>query len=231
MLINEVAKKYKVSVRTIRYYDELGLIKSSRSQANIRAYDDSALELLEEILVYKALNISLADIKVILSADNKKFLRNTLFKELTKIDQKIVDLKYKQQLIRSTINTFASDDFTKDNIKSFIEEQLYFKASDERWLNMVKSNITIDIGEALIPLAVDESTCSLFDAIKRLRVELKTTYGVTLDKVRLKDDPKLKANEFKITSNDEVIVKKDLISENPQAKVDQIITHLKALML
>jgi len=232
MLINDVSKHYGISVRTIRYYEEIGLISSSRNPSNIRCYGAIQLECLEEILVYKALNIKLSDIKEILIAKDKGYLKRILLNQLTEIDKGIMDLKYNQQLILSTLETFGSDDFTKDNIKAFVEEQLYFKSSDERWANMIQSHITIDIGEGLIPLALEDSVCSIFRAIKELRLELKEDYGITLDKVRLKDDPKLlKNNEFQITCNNEIYVKKALISDKPSVQVDQIVTHLKALMI
>jgi len=232
MIINDVSKKYNLSVRTLRYYEELGLISSTRNDANIRVYDKSQLSLLEEILVYKALNIKLQDIKLIVHSDEKTLLRKLLFSQLNELNTSIFELKYKRQLITSTLETFASDKVSKSNLKSFIEEQLFFSSSDERWTNMLENNknITIDIGENLIPIALKDAP--LWCAIKALRVELKENYDYTLDKVRIKDNVKdLNANEFQILYDDEIRIKKDLLSEDQSLQIDQIITQLKALII
>ncbi|MBI9011385.1 MAG: MerR family DNA-binding transcriptional regulator [Clostridiales bacterium] len=232
MIINDVSKKYNLSVRTLRYYEEIGLISSTRNDANIRVYDSSQLSLLEEILVYKALNIKLQDIKLIVCSDEKTLLRKLLFSQLNELNASIFDLKYKRQLIRSTLETFASDRVSKSNLKSFIEEQLFFSSSDERWTNMLENNknITIDIGENLIPIALKDAP--LWRAIKALRVELKENYDYTLDKVRVKDNVKdLNANEFQILYDDEIKIKKDLLTEDQSLQIDQIITQLKALII
>ncbi len=183
MIINDVSKKYNLSVRTLRYYEELGLISSTRNNANIRVFDESQLSVLEEILIYKALNIKLQDIKLIIQSDEKTLLRKLLFNQMSELNTAIFELKYKRQLIRSTLETFASDKVSKSNLKSFIEEQIFFSSSDERWITMLENNknITIDIGENLIPLALED--CSLWRAIKSLRTELKENYNYTLDKI------------------------------------------------
>ncbi len=232
MVINDVCKKYSVSTRTLRYYEEIGLISSIRNDANIRCYNEKQLALIEDIMVYKALNLKLQDIKTILYSEDKVHLRKLLFKQLSQLDDDIFDLKYKRQLIRSAVETYGSNDLSKSSLKAFVEEQLFFATSDERWSNMLEKdyNLTLDIGEALIPLALEDAM--LFKAIKILRQSLADEYNITLDMIRLKDNVKdLKPMEFQIINNDKVIIKKLIQSDNEVLQVDQIITQLKALIL
>ena len=65
--VKEVSRLAGVSIRTLRYYDEIGLLKPARvTEAGYRLYDDQELEKLQEILFYKELEIPLSDIKKIM---------------------------------------------------------------------------------------------------------------------------------------------------------------------
>lgn len=67
--VNEVHKITGVSIRTLRYYDRIGLLKpSSISAAGYRLYDDAALEKLQLILLYRELQFPLKEIKRILAS-------------------------------------------------------------------------------------------------------------------------------------------------------------------
>jgi MerR family transcriptional regulator, thiopeptide resistance regulator len=67
--IGEVAELAGVSVRTLRHYDELGLlVPSERSDAGYRLYDHADLVRLQEILVWRQLGFPLADIAAIQDA-------------------------------------------------------------------------------------------------------------------------------------------------------------------
>ncbi|MEN2767923.1 MerR family transcriptional regulator [Ornithinibacillus xuwenensis] len=64
----EVAKKLEMSVRTLRYYDQIGLMTpSEKSENGKRLYSDEDLLTLEKITMLKMLNLSLHDIEKILS--------------------------------------------------------------------------------------------------------------------------------------------------------------------
>ncbi len=65
--ISQVAKLTGVSIRTLQYYDEIGLLKPSElTAAGYRMYDDGALQTLQQILFFKELGFPLREIKVIL---------------------------------------------------------------------------------------------------------------------------------------------------------------------
>jgi len=67
--VGEVAKLAHVSVRTLHHYDELGLVNpSERSEAGYRLYTDKDLEVLQQVLVYRELEMPLDRIKEIMSA-------------------------------------------------------------------------------------------------------------------------------------------------------------------
>jgi len=72
--VGEVAKLAHVSVRTLHHYDEIGLLKPGvRSDAGYRFYDDTDLERLQQILLFKELGFELAHIKDVM--DDSSFNR------------------------------------------------------------------------------------------------------------------------------------------------------------
>ena len=70
MQIKEFAEQIGVSVRTLHYYDEIGLLKPSEvdAQNGYRFYDERSLERMQEILFYRELDFSLKTIAQILSS-------------------------------------------------------------------------------------------------------------------------------------------------------------------
>ena len=60
MTVNEVSKLTGVSIRTLQYYDTIGLLKPDGYTASgYRLYDDTALERLQQILLFKELEFPL----------------------------------------------------------------------------------------------------------------------------------------------------------------------------
>ena len=60
MRISEVTKTFNVTTRMLRYYDEIGLLPSTRKQDYAyRAYDESALRRLQQIIALRELRIPL----------------------------------------------------------------------------------------------------------------------------------------------------------------------------
>ncbi len=58
--IKEIAELTGVSARTLRYYDEIGLLKpTDKSEAGYRLYDEDALETLRQILFFREFDIPL----------------------------------------------------------------------------------------------------------------------------------------------------------------------------
>ncbi|WP_204600377.1 MerR family transcriptional regulator [Clostridium pascui] len=67
--VKQVSDLTGISVRTLHYYDEIGLLKPSEiTEAGYRLYDDEALKTLQQILFFKELDIPLKDVKGIMSS-------------------------------------------------------------------------------------------------------------------------------------------------------------------
>ncbi len=67
MTVKQVSKLTGVSVRTLQYYDDIGLLSpSERTEAGYRLYEEAQLATLQEILLFRELEFPLKDIKAIL---------------------------------------------------------------------------------------------------------------------------------------------------------------------
>lgn len=67
--VKEISDITGISVRTLHYYDEIGLLKpTEKSEAGYRLYDDKALETLQQILFFREFDIPLKEIRSIMDS-------------------------------------------------------------------------------------------------------------------------------------------------------------------
>ena len=84
MTVNEVSKLTGVSIRTLQYYDKIGLLHPAKyTEAGYRLYDDAALETLQQILLFRELEFPLKDIKKIISRPD--FVRSKALEQQIKL--------------------------------------------------------------------------------------------------------------------------------------------------
>ena len=95
--VNEVSKITGVSIRTLQYYDKIGLLKPAEyTESGYRLYDDAALERLQQILLFRELEFPLKDIKDIVTRSD--------FDKRKALDQQIELLKLKKEHIENLID-------------------------------------------------------------------------------------------------------------------------------
>ena len=67
--VSKLARLSGVSARTLRYYDEIGLLKPKRvNSSGYRIYGAREVDLLQQILFYREMDLSLDEIKQIIYA-------------------------------------------------------------------------------------------------------------------------------------------------------------------
>lgn len=97
--VNEVSKRTGVSIRTLQYYDKIGLLHPAQyTQAGYRLYDEKGLERLQQILLFRELAFSLKEIEAILQSPD--------FDREKALDQQIEMLTMKKEHLENLI-TFA----------------------------------------------------------------------------------------------------------------------------
>ena len=125
--VKEVSKITGISVRTLHYYDEIGLFKPTLvSEAGYRLYDDKALETLQQILFFREFDISLKEIKAVL--DNPALERN----QILQVQRKMLVTKKErmERLIASIVDILKGENkmdftiFTKTEVEEMFQTML-----------------------------------------------------------------------------------------------------------
>ena len=133
--VSEASKITGVSVRTLHYYDEIGLLKPSEvSESGYRYYDGENISRLQQILFYRELELPLGEIAVILknpSHDRTEALkkhRNLLLLKKRRIAELLA-------LVNHTLgdDTMGNDKILIENYES--AQTRYADEAHERWGN------------------------------------------------------------------------------------------------
>lgn len=230
MKINEVATKYKITKRTVRYYEEIGLITCIRSDSsNYRYYDDIALKRLEQIILLKEIGFNLNEVKEILFTDNIDDINHIFQNKLLKIQDDINSLVYLKNVVSSIIKTRNEQSINKINLYEVLKEQVYVNKKFERMIEMsqyIGDVIVLDIGLNLCTIGNE-----LISGIKQLRVELEDKYKVEIPLIRIKDTSDLKGDEYRMLVKGVVLKTESLEHVEDRYKVEKIIQALKEALI
>ena len=122
--VKDVSEISGVSIRTLRYYDEIGLLKPTElSDAGYRLYDNKALERLQEIMFFKELEIPLEDIKKIMDSPNYD-KEQALLTQKNLLEQKRNRLNGIIELISDVmkgVNTMSFKAFSNEEIQEILD--------------------------------------------------------------------------------------------------------------
>lgn len=125
--VKDVSEISGVSIRTLRYYDEIGLLKPTElSDAGYRLYDNKALERLQEIMFFKELEIPLEDIKKIMDSPNYD-KEQALLTQKNLLEQKRNRLNGIIELITDVmkgVNTMSFEAFSNEEVQKMVNHTL-----------------------------------------------------------------------------------------------------------
>ena len=134
MRISDVAKLTGVTVRTLHYYDEIGLLKPGEvTDAGYRVYNDADLEVLQQILFFRELDFPLEDIRKIMqnpAYDKESALR----KQRELLLQKRVRLESLIDLVDKTLKGEWDMSFRQfDTAEIEATKKKYAEEAKQRW--------------------------------------------------------------------------------------------------
>ena len=125
--VKDVSEITGVSIRTLRYYDEIGLLKPTElTDAGYRLYDNNALERLQEIMFFKELEIPLEDIKKIMD-DPDYDKEQALFTQKALLEKKRNRLNGIIALLSDVmkgVNTMSFEAFNHDEVQKILDHTL-----------------------------------------------------------------------------------------------------------
>ncbi|WP_420453484.1 heavy metal-responsive transcriptional regulator [Ilumatobacter sp.] len=106
MRIGELASTAKVTTKTIRYYESIGLLdEPARTESGYRSYGPTAIERLDFVRQAQSTGLSLAEIRSILEIKDEggqscEHTRALLHRHLTDLDAKIAELEVAREQLR-----------------------------------------------------------------------------------------------------------------------------------
>lgn len=131
--VNEVSKIAGISVRTLHYYDKIGLLKATAySESGYRLYNDDDLKMLQSILLFRELEFPLKEIKEIIYSEN--------FDKNLALEQQINLLTLKKEHLENLILFAKGLKALGGNIMDFTafdtaKIDVYAKQAKEAWGN------------------------------------------------------------------------------------------------
>jgi DNA-binding transcriptional MerR regulator len=178
--INKLAKMSGVSTRTLRYYDEIGLLKPARiASSKYRIYGREQADLLQQILFYRELEFPLEDIKALLSAPD--FDREKAFGDhLAALQEKRVRLDALIKNVTKSIAALKGETIMSDQEKFEGFKQSLIDENEQKY----GAEIRAKYGDTI----VEESNAKLkgmskdqYEEGERLRAEFEETLKAVLD--------------------------------------------------
>ena len=126
MTVAQMSKRTGVSVRTLHHYDQIGLLKPiDVTDAGYRLYDDTALDKLYMILVYRELGLSLHEIGSILDAPD--YDRNWVLEHQIKLMQERVEklqnrISFARGMLTLGVKYMDFEDFDPKKIDEYSQQ-------------------------------------------------------------------------------------------------------------
>ncbi|MEC0170545.1 MerR family transcriptional regulator [Paenibacillus graminis] len=104
LTISEVTKSYQISTRTLRYYEQIGLLQSLKKEGYAyRTYDECSLKRLEQILILRKLRIPLKEIRRVLQSEETQVALNIFQGRIDELSNEILALS----AIKMVLNQFV----------------------------------------------------------------------------------------------------------------------------
>ena len=118
--VSKLARLSDVSARTLRYYDEIGLLKPKRvNSSGYRIYGAREVDLLQQILFYREMDLSLDEIKQIIYAAD--------FDVASALEEHLLQLSRKKARLEALIDT-VSDSLQALKGEKMMTDQEKFEA-------------------------------------------------------------------------------------------------------
>ena len=181
--VKEVSELTGISIRTLRYYDEIDLLKPAKvTEAGYRLYDESSLKKLRQIMFFRELEVPLSEIKVIMKdseSDNRKILET----QKMMLEMKRNRLNGIIELISDVLkgeDKMSFETFNKDDIQKIIQHSLKIMSEEDKKIIIEHYGDIEKFKEAVAEGFKDEKACEHLIKIygskeKAVEASLKST--------------------------------------------------------
>lgn len=162
--ISQVSKIFKISTRTLRYYEEIGLIESLKKEGYAyRTYDDEVIKRLKQIMILRKLRLSLKEIEQILKNNEISYAIEALNDKLEEVNYDIKALDD----VKNAILMFI-DKLNDINEKNMLEKVL----DDETLLHTISAiaDINKSFNAKKIEMEDLRMANNVLDTLKNVRI-------------------------------------------------------------
>lgn len=148
MLINELAKLSGVTSRTLRYYDEIGLLSpSTKSESGYRKYSQKEIDLLQQILFYKELGMPLSQIQEIIHSPDYNLL-DSLYAHREKLISKQLYIKELLDTVNNTILSIEEKQGMSNNEKFEVFKRKLIEENEINYGEEIRENYGKELVDA-----------------------------------------------------------------------------------
>lgn len=125
LCITDASKKFYVSSKTLRYYENVGILKSIRKEDNkYRYYDDEAIERIKQILILRKMQISIKDIVRIYENEDMSTVVEVFVERINEIDDQVGALFELKSIINEFLQTMLKNGITKISALPLLYEEM-----------------------------------------------------------------------------------------------------------
>lgn len=169
----QVSKQSNVSVRTLRYYDQIGLLTPSYKDDNGRRYyAEEDLFTLEKIILLKSLSLPLEDIQNLLE---KLSLRHILIAHHNHLQEQLVSLQTSINNTTALIHMIDLDgSLSWEKVSSLVQTG---KTSSKKWMDYFEEDERQFLKQALPNLGNSDRTTQQYISLLK-RIEWCIEYSI-----------------------------------------------------
>jgi len=227
--ISEIAELYQISARTLRYYEEIGILKSHRkTDSKYREYDREQCERLEVILLLRRLSFSIKMIAELLGGNDEDF-RTALQEKITDNGRQLLEMRETDRLLRDLAIELSRKPITDLSTTNILSGYTYLTNKTEGMIPMnspQNEKYRVAMGMPICLEICNENAGGLLEKIVALRSELEKT-SCALPKIRIYDNADLPANQVLVVWDGKEVWRKNFQSTDAVICADEIVVQIR----
>ncbi len=138
--ITQLSQELGLSSRTLRYYEQAGLIESVRPEnEKYRFYAPEAVERLKQILILRKLQIPIKDILRIYQSQDMGVIVETFVNRIKAIEEEVIALSELKRIVNEFLQTMI-----RNGIKQISVLPLLYEEMDKQLKHVEKSTVTYE---------------------------------------------------------------------------------------
>lgn len=144
--IGKLSKMTGVSTRSIRHYDDLGLLPcASISDSNYRLFGEHELKKLQQILLLRSLGFSLSEVQKVLTVDENVQITDIFESRLKALDQEVTKLNKSKEMLEAVTRIYKTNGIDYINNFHLMKEMVSMNTKFIRIFNRLDLNIQVKI--------------------------------------------------------------------------------------